>query len=339
MIYILYCKFDNTKDNHTGMAYFFKKLANEYPDIRLIENINQNFSGSKLIGFICSILLAFYLKLILKKNDKVVFGEYLTKDVAFQDVTARLLRMMGCKNHFSGLVHLAPSHLLELYGGEEHIKCRLNNIDEVFSFGSSLTSFIRRISSTIKLNQVLHYVENNYYQYDENLTDRYDPIQVLVMGSIKRDFKTLLNVLKKAPQSVYFHLCLGRSYNELKPSFKDFKNTKVYSYLKEDELKSLMERSLVNMSILIDTVGSNAITTSLAMGQIQIVSEVGSIKDYCRDSFSIFCNSEVDFIEGIRTVANFSSEKLLEMSREAYNVSEEMWLDNAIVKFKQMLDA
>lgn len=336
MVYILYCEFDNTKDNHTGMAYFFERLAVDHKDVRLIKNINQNFSGSKYIGFFYAVFLFVFLRVVLKKNDKVLFGEYLTKDIAFQDVTAKLLRFTGCNHIFTGLVHLAPSHLLELYKKKEAIKKRLKYLDNTVTFGSSLHNFIKDVDPTIKVKRTVHYVENNFYRYDIKSDRCFEPIQVLVMGAIKRDFAKLVNVLRASPPSVFFHICLGKSYQELKHFFESFENVKIYGYLEEDRLKGLMQMCLVNMSILLDTVGSNAITTSLAMGQIQIVSDVGSIRDYCDEDFAIFCKEDNDFINAIIYLNGLPKEELIHMSITAHNKSRAMWIDTISAKFKEI---
>lgn len=67
-------------------------------------------------------------------------------------------------------------------------------------------------------------------------------------------------------------------------------------YLPEDELRNLMDISDVSLNIMEDTVGSNVITTSMAMGLAMIVTDVGSIHDYCDESNTIFCNNNVNSI-------------------------------------------
>ena len=49
-----------------------------------------------------------------------------------------------------------------------------------------------------------------------------------------------------------------------------------------------MANADISPNVMEDTVGSNVIVTSLAMGLAMICSNVGSIKDYCDDSNTIF---------------------------------------------------
>ena len=59
----------------------------------------------------------------------------------------------------------------------------------------------------------------------------------------------------------------------------------------ESELRQHMANANISLNVMEDTVGSNVIVTSLAMGLAMICSNVGSIKDYCDDSNTILCNN------------------------------------------------
>jgi hypothetical protein len=60
-----------------------------------------------------------------------------------------------------------------------------------------------------------------------------------------------------------------------------------------------MQSCDVGMSVLEDTIGSNVITTSMAVGLVQVVSDVGSIRDYCDESHSFLCSTEQDFLNAL----------------------------------------
>lgn len=45
-----------------------------------------------------------------------------------------------------------------------------------------------------------------------------------------------------------------------------------------------MAKADLSLNVMEDTVGSNVITTSMAMGLGLIVTDVGSIRDYCDES-------------------------------------------------------
>lgn len=66
-----------------------------------------------------------------------------------------------------------------------------------------------------------------------------------------------------------------------------------------------MKQSDLSINVLEDTVGSNVITTSLAMGLGLIVSDVGSIRDHVDEKCAIFCeNTKESFIRAINSLAN-----------------------------------
>ena len=57
-------------------------------------------------------------------------------------------------------------------------------------------------------------------------------------------------------------------------------NLKIFGYVAEDELLSLMKTSDISLNLMKDTIGSNVITTSLACGLVVLASNVGSIRNY-----------------------------------------------------------
>ena len=64
-----------------------------------------------------------------------------------------------------------------------------------------------------------------------------------------------------------------------------------------------MNEADISLNVMIDTIGSNVITTSLAMNLAMVVSDVGSIRDYCDDENALFCQSEDDFVESLSYLA------------------------------------
>ena len=63
-------------------------------------------------------------------------------------------------------------------------------------------------------------------------------------------------------------------------------------------------------NMMYDTIGSNVITTSLSMGLIMIVSDVGSIRDYCKDDFSFFCKTKEDFVSNLHYCSATNREEI-----------------------------
>lgn len=77
-----------------------------------------------------------------------------------------------------------------------------------------------------------------------------------------------------------------------------------------------------------DTVGSNVITTSLAMGLAMVVSDVGSIRDYCDKTNTLFCkNNAEDFVNALNTL---KKDPLLvsRMQNASIDLSQKLKIEN-----------
>ena len=90
-----------------------------------------------------------------------------------------------------------------------------------------------------------------------------------------------------------------------------------------------MQRAHVGLSVLTDTIGSNVICTSLACGLAQVVSDVGSIRDYCSDENSFLCTTVDDFVSALERLS--TDRQLCErMGKAARRKAEEISLDRSI---------
>lgn len=311
-IYIIYYDFSNTSGNHTGMSYLCKLLADVDRNIVLIKNLNQNFLGSRYFAKLYAAFLAIYLYFKIKKDDKIVFFEYLTKNYAHQDLTANIIRALGIQNKCLGLVHLSGSHLLELYRSKNELLLKLNYLDGTIVLGSSLASFLKNINYKKNIYKTFHYVDTNFYKPNLNYSIS-KPIQVFSIGNIKRNFEVLYDIIVSCPL-ITFNVCFGKF--DVPSKFTSLANIKIFNYLSEQDLLILMKNCDISLSVLEDTVGSNAITTSLSVGLAQIVSDVGSIRDYCNESNSYFCKTTDEFIFCINSLV-LDREKLLSMKISA----------------------
>ena len=128
------------------MAHFVKELKSLHPrEIKLVKtptNINAWPSKIQRLYFY-SIVIS--LKISIKKEDKILFMEFLGNRSGNQTNLALKLRSLGMRNEFFGLVHLSPSNLLELYGSAKYIKRTAAVLDKIIVFGSSLAGFFFRI--------------------------------------------------------------------------------------------------------------------------------------------------------------------------------------------------
>ncbi|RZJ82485.1 MAG: glycosyltransferase family 1 protein [Flavobacterium sp.] len=331
--YIVFYDYSNTSGNHAGMAYLSRFLANELTEVSAIENMNQEFVSGRYVSRIYSFFLAVYLFFVLKKKDKVFFFEYLMKDLGHHEMMARLLRFLGFKGEILGLTHLSGQHLLEYYKDEEDILNRLAPIDRLFVFGSSLKVFFQKIGCKKPIIRTFHYVDTSFYKPRINTTSQDDRMNVLCMGTLKRDYALLKEIIQQS-SNVDFHICMGKK--DLRSEFGEMKNVILYPFLEELELLELIQKSDVSLSVMEDTVGSNVITTSLAGGLVQIVSEVGSIHDYCTIENSFFCNTTADYLAALNNL-NTNRDLLSEMKLKARTHSLAMSKEQFLSEFKSFI--
>lgn len=95
-----------------------------------------------------------------------------------------------------------------------------------------------------------------------------------------------------------------------------------------EELKNLMAQSDLSLNVLDDTVSSNVITTSMAMGIGIIVSNIGFIHDYCNNNHAVFCeNNENSFIQEIKKLVKDYG-KVINMKKASYTLAQKYSINN-----------
>lgn len=110
---------------------------------------------------------------------------------------------------------------------------------------------------------------------------------------MQRDYDLLFEVISALPL-IDFDVCAGVS--KATENLTSLKNVTLHSYMSEDTLRGIMNKADVSLNIMKDTIGSNVIVTSMAMGLAMVVSDVGSIRDYVDESNGLFCLTSKDFI-------------------------------------------
>lgn len=330
-VYLFYFDWENTHGNHAGMAYLANYLNQEIPEVRVLKLISSEFKILRIFNFPLMVFFAFFFKLYLKKTDKVILMELLVRS-SFQDFFSCVAKKLRCKFTILGIVHLAGNHLLEIYNSETVIKNKLSSIDGVIVFGSSLKSFLVNAGIQNNIIQTFHYVDYDYYvPGNAEVLSSGNEVSIICMGTLKRDFSVLQEIIENIPE-VTFHVCMGK--HDLRADFSKFTNVVLYSFLQEGELLNLMGKVDVSLSVMKDTIGSNVIVTSMACGLVQVVSDVGSIRDYCSDEDSFFCSEVSDYCVAIR---NLSSNKILlsKMKENARFNAKRFCLPNFLFWFKQ----
>lgn len=321
MIFLVYYEWSNTKGNHAGMAYLARRLSKDLPDVKAIKMISSDNHLIAGLNVFYVFIIALWLRIVIKKEDKVFLMEYLARS-CFQDILAKILRLLGVKNELTGLVHLSGTHLLQIYGNPHVISNKLKPIDRIITLGSSLTEFFKKEIGFDNVVTTFHYVESDYYKpifQNEN-----EEIKVLCMGETKRNFSLLQKILKDMP-NVHFNICQGNS--DFSPLFGQYENVTLYGFLPEEKLLYLMQTCDVNFSVMEDTIGSNVIVGGMATGMVMIVSDVGSIRDYCTEEESFLCKEESDFINAISFIQS-NKEVIPEIKKKTYERSKRYSYDH-----------
>lgn len=316
-VFLFSYDWSNTSGNHTGMGpYISGRLSN---DIDNIQVVNMHEYGCYILKFVNLFKVFYYvcwLSIVLKKNDVVFLMEYLGRS-SFHVELAMLLKLLRPKAKIYGMVHLSGKHLLEVNKTKKNISRMINYIDRCYVLGSSLASFLEKEIGYKNVRTIFHYVDNEYYKPLDKIEVK-STLDVLCIGNTKRNFDLLRRIIQDMP-NVHFNICQGK--NDYTSYFGSFANVTLLGYLKEDELLSLMQNSDVNLSVMEDTIGSNVITTALATGMILVVSDVGSIRDYCTDKESYLCRNEQDFIDSINYLVNHLDE-IPEKRKKSYERSK-----------------
>ncbi len=333
-VFILYYDYRHTSGNHAGMAHLARTLAAGDERIRCIKHPDQQYKGGWIPAWFYSRMLVVYLRCILRPGDQVVFFEYLSGDFGFQDTVARLLRRWKVRHAFSGFVHLGGTQLLELYSDPNQIKRRLDWVDRVLVFGDSLRDFLQHIVGYRgEIVHTFHYADADYYHPADSLSNSESGrLQVLFLGAIKRNLDQLATIIAQTRNSVDFHICMGR---QRYPQLEDMPYVTRYGYLNEAELLALMQRCHVNLSVFYDTVGSNAITGTLAAGLAQVASHVGSIEDYGDPSNTIWCEDTAAFVEALHAL-DTDRQRLRVMQGSARRMAERISLRRFTILFNSI---
>ena len=338
MIYLISQEWSNTSNNHAGMKYLCDSLQNI--NIQEIKSISVpvlyvNHYDNKILNKLYSIYVGFKYKMILKdifktlkkevsSGDKIVLMEYMETILPLKTFASR------CRKRFPNvsiyaMVHLVPSKLDKSIPSNKKFKKWIEPIDKILTLGHSLTDYlVSRGCLREKIVTTFHYVDNLYYKRSLPLSVS-SPIKVIAMGNQMRNIELLYQVVHDNP-NVEFTICQGVC--DMSNLFKGLKNVRLIPFVPERELKTYMEESDVSLNVMKDTIGSNVITTSMAMGLAMICSDVGSIRDYCNDDNCIFCKNITsnDFSSAIQCLVKDSS-KLYSMKKSSIKQVENYTID------------
>lgn len=324
MIYLICQDWANTSNNHAGMKYLCMQLQERYPKTYqcfVIDDYYQGFPANpmkrKIHMFFAKRRYKKRLKdvfnilsTIIIHDDKVFLMEYMER-LTPQLYIAKKLKKKFPEISLYGLVHLVPEKLESSFSKDEFIDWT-SSVDKIMTLGTSLSSFF--LSKGIPEDKILttfHYVDNEYYRRVKDIQNG-DNLRVIAMGNQMRNVELLKRIVHSLP-TVQFTICQG--VGNMEKEFSGCQNVKLIPFVPEEELKAHMEESDISLNVMKDTIGSNVIVTSMAMGLAMVCSDVGSIRDYCSNENCIFLQNDSDsFIDGLKKIVG-NREKILTMKK------------------------
>ena len=342
----------NTSNNHAGMKYLALQLHKLYPDtiavyivpdydgsIGLKRNIWGNFVyklQNRVNSFFVKIGLTESrtekrlqnikkeLTEVIKDGDEVFLMEYLEPLSNFVSIASWVKEnYMNCT--VSCIVHLVPLKL-DRYFGDQLFDYWMQPIDKVVTLGHSLSDYlVKRGVDQKKIVTSFHYVDSYYRNLNLSHNIKKGTIRVLAMGNQMRNQKLLKAIVRDNPM-VEFTICQG--CDDMTDYFKGIQNVELIPFVEEEQLRKYMADSDISLNVMVDTIGSNVIVTSMAMGLAMVCSDVGSIHDYCDETNCIFCDNN-DIKSFSRAIALLSSdmEKLLLFKRKSIEHSQKLTIE------------
>lgn len=350
MKYLVVQDWGNTHGNHAGMVHMCKLLCERYPDDyemyvkpnpKSIPTAPRNFFGKVLIKLYTLYLRNFYQKITFPKEylklcqpmfeklvpgDEVYLLEYLIPWASQYELASYI------KQKFPGvriyaLSHLTVKHFKEIIDRKKNNSLKwFKQVDKMLTLGSSLSHyFVGQGVPVDKISTGFHYVDNDYYHrltsmdYNDNR-----PLTIITMGALQRDYSMLSSVVKACPE-VHWIICKGNK--NIDNWFKNTPNVELKGFMAEDDLRVQMDSADVSLNLMEDTVGSNVITTSMAMGLAIIVTDVGSIRDYCSEENSIFCAYSTESVLSAINLLNNDRKRVLKMKMSSLDLSNKLRIE------------
>lgn len=355
MKYLIVQDWLSTHGNHAGMKHMCDLLVAKYPDEykMFVKECPRTWKSPRtFMEKICWRLYGKYAKehyltktypreylelcspmfSNLKDGDEVFLLEYILP-WASQYELACYIRENYPKVKIYALSHLTGKYFDEMTANNpDLIQKWAKPVDKLLTLGSSLSSYFEEAGiPKEKISTGFHYVDSDFYQKQDTIKV-HTPLRVIMMGALQRDYGMLAEIVKCCPE-VHWTICRGRK--NVDDLFPKTPNVLLKGFLEEYELRHQMDIADVSLNIMEDTVGSNVITTSMSMGLAMVVSDVGSIRDYCDKTNACFASLAKDsFIEIIQTLSG-NSERVSNMKvaslkkAKALNINKlNYWFNN-----------
>lgn len=331
MKYLIVQDWSNTRGNHAGMEHMCDMLVERWPDqytkICKKEPRQLPHRSREIIGKILHRYdrykfkrewVADYMCLCrpmfekLKVGDEVFLLEYNWPATSQLEI-AKYIKKHFCDVKIRVLSHLTPTQFARQHA-ENYIAEWSKYVDTEMTMGSELSKYL--ISCGVlasKISTGFHYVDDAYYYKSPDNISVKERLTIIAIGALQRDFHLLSEIVNNTP-CVDWIICKGKKNVE---DLFTGSNVRLVGYVPEDELRQLMAEADASLNVLEDTVGSNVITTSLAMGLAIIVSDVGSIRDHVDERCAIFCQNNANaFIDAIKFFSK-NPDRIVEMRKNA----------------------
>lgn len=336
MIYLVCQDWTNTTNNHAGIKYLCKELEKRHPkDVKciIIKDYYVVPPKNPILFKLKQIYVTHfaykrrlmeigkYLRDHSTKNDTIILMEYLESIYPQLPLAKYIKEHVECKV-LCGLAHKVPGDLDRYFDDTQFAEWQ-KNVDILLTLGSSLSDyFVKRGVSKDRVRTLFHYVDSDYYHADPDKLEVHSPVRVIAMGNQARNVDLLKKIVTDN-SNVHFTICQG--VQDLSMYFNDSNNVSLIPFVPEAELRQKMVEADISINVMQDTIGSNVIVTSMAMGLAMICSDVGSIRDYCNDSNCIFCKNENpdDFSKAIAEY-EADTKKFLSYKKESIRIAQSL---------------
>ena len=292
MKYLFYQMWPNTVNNHSGIKYLCEQLEAHYPkEYKALQlPLGYVVRERRLPGKLKSIAKYIDTRIAVKKKendycdmarqifcstnegDEAIMMEYMHPMIN-QYIMVKEFRRLGFHGKIYGMAHMPPKFMDENFSDRSLTKW-IQPIDGLITLGSSLTSYFesRGVEPT-RVSTMFHYVSDYYFAKE---IVPHQKLTVIALGNNYRDMDTLRQVVLDNP-AVQFVVCQG--VMDYSAYFSGANNVKLVPFVQEEELRTLMSEADISLNSMYDTIGSNVIVTSMAMGLAMVCSDVGSIRD------------------------------------------------------------
>ena len=348
MIYLICQDWSNTSNNHAGIKYLCNRLQDLHPETYRSFVIpsymdDRIFSKNRLVRKL-QVMYARYqtrifcrqlmkdLVSVLRPGDTVFLTEYLERLSPMKRLADEISSRCPSVKMWA-IVHLIPQKLDQSFPNKAQIVDWLENISLVFTFGHSLSDYLVSIGvDKRKVVTSFHYVDDFYLA--PSIRQVSEGVNVIAMGNQARNIE-LLRCVAEENSDVRFTICQG--VVDMSSFFSGCHNVTLVPFVPEADLLSYMKNADISLNVMQDTIGSNVIVTSMAMGLAMVCSDVGSIRDYCDETNTMFCSNDSvkDFSNAIAKLS-LNSRLLYDMKRSAWDKAKRFSIENfhcAIKKF------